>query len=57
MEHTDKNAYKIELSRDYAIPATFSVANLCPYYKEDVEQLDLDPKPPPTRGEYVGAFI
>jgi hypothetical protein len=44
------NAYKIELSGDYGLSATFNVADLSPYFG-DKEDFRLEDESSPTQGE------
>jgi len=44
------NAYKIELSGDYGVSATFNVADLSPYFGDE-EDFRLEDESSPTRGE------
>jgi len=40
LECINDNAYKVDLPGDYGVSATFNVADLSPYEKDDVLQSD-----------------
>jgi hypothetical protein len=41
LQRIGENAYKIELSGDYVVFATFNVSDLSPYYENQEDQVNL----------------
>jgi hypothetical protein len=41
LQRIRENAYKIELTGDYGVSATFNVSDLSPYYEDQEDQMDL----------------